>query len=56
MAAPNAGAYTEPRFDQKNQLKSASNVALHFRESATLQLAKSMIYLTSTRSNCRRWV
>jgi hypothetical protein len=31
-------------------------VALHFRENATLQQAKSMTYLTLTRSNCRRWV
>src|SRR5262245_33030044 len=55
-AAPHAGAHTERRFAQKNQLKSAENVALHFRERATLQQAKSMTYLTSTRANCRRWV
>src|SRR5262245_22869297 len=56
MAAPRAGAHIERRFAQKNQLKSAENVALHFRERATLQQAKSMTYLTSTRANCRRWV
>src|SRR5262249_6040064 len=55
MAAPRAGAHIERRFAQKNQLKSAENVALHFRERATLQQAKSMTYLTSTRANCRRW-
>src|SRR5215470_7843712 len=56
MAAPRAGAHIERRFAEKNQLKSAENVALHFRERATLQQAKSMTYLTSTRANCRRWV
>jgi hypothetical protein len=31
-------------------------VALHFRENATPQQAKSMAYVTSTPANCRRWV
>src|SRR5690348_2635902 len=55
-AAPHAGAHIEPRFGRKNQSKSTKNVALHFRENVTLQQAKSITYLTSTRPNCRRWV
>src|SRR5690349_7181123 len=55
-AAPHAGAHIEPRFGQKNQSESTKNVALHFRENVTLQQAKSITYLTSTRPNCRRWV
>src|SRR5262249_53486114 len=52
-AAPCPGAHTEPRFDQKNQIKSPKNVALHLRN-ATPHQAKSMTYATSTRANCRR--
>jgi hypothetical protein len=32
------------------------SAALHFRASTNLEQAKSMTYLTSDRSNCRRWV
>src|SRR5580658_10190282 len=42
MAAPRAGAHIEPRFARKDQLISAKNVALHFRESDTSPQAKSM--------------
>src|SRR5262245_16990814 len=43
------------RPEKSTQIRPES-VALHFRERATLQQAKSMTYLTSTRANCRRWV
>jgi hypothetical protein len=56
MLAPHAGAHTERDSLSKKQLISAKNVALHFCESDTPQQAKSMTYLTSPRSNCRRWV
>jgi hypothetical protein len=54
-AAPRSGAHTESRFDQKNQIKSTKNVALHFRENAAPHQAKSITYAMSTRANCRRW-
>jgi hypothetical protein len=53
-AAPRAGTHTESRFDRKDQIKSADDAALHFRENATPHQAKSMTYVTSTGANCRR--
>jgi hypothetical protein len=55
-AAPHAGAHTEPRFVQKNQIKSTNNVALHFRKNASPHQTKSMAYATTSRANCKRWV
>jgi hypothetical protein len=46
MAAPHAGAHTDSRLAQKNQINSAKYVALHFRKNATPQQAKSTAYLT----------
>jgi hypothetical protein len=40
----------------KDQIKSADDAALHFRENVTPHQAKSMTYVASTRTNCRRWV
>ena len=56
MAPPHAGAHTESRFAQRIQLKSTTNVALHFRASDPSTPAISMAYVTSPRSKCRRWV
>ena len=46
---------TQSRDSSRKINKSTKYVALHFRANVTLQQAKSMTYLTSTRPNCRRW-